>query len=130
MNKNKYWLARISIWFSFFVLFVIGYWIILPFKALELKNITALHERAENLPEKFDFIVSRAVTAFPDFVKMTRKLISEKHSNAIPNGIIYLKGGDFSEEIASFKKTIEITEIPTYFDEPFFETKKIIYLPL
>ncbi|HUM89516.1 MAG TPA: 16S rRNA (guanine(527)-N(7))-methyltransferase RsmG [Prolixibacteraceae bacterium] len=98
--------------------------------ALGLKNITALHERAENLPEKFDFIVSRAVTAFPDFVKMTRKLISEKHRNAIPNGIIYLKGGDFSEEIASFKKTIEITEIPTYFDEPFFETKKIIYLPL
>jgi 16S rRNA (guanine527-N7)-methyltransferase len=98
--------------------------------ALQLKNVTAIQERAENLLHKFDFVVSRAVTAFPEFVKLTRNLVSKININAIPNGIIYLKGGDFDPEIESFKKIIEITDITSYFDEPFFETKKIIYLPI
>jgi 16S rRNA (guanine527-N7)-methyltransferase len=98
--------------------------------ALGLKNVTAIQERAEKLPGKYDFVVSRAVTAFPEFVKLTRNLITKKHSNAIPNGIIYLKGGDFTSETEPFKKIVEITDISTYFNDPFFETKKIIYLPI
>jgi len=98
--------------------------------ALELKNVTAINDRAENLRAKYDFVASRAITAFPKFVNLTRNLISGRHINAIPNGIIYLKGGDFSSEIEPFKKTIEIFNIPDLFDEPFFETKKIIYLPI
>lgn len=98
--------------------------------ALELKNVTAINDRAENLRAKYDFVASRAITAFPRFVNLTRNLISGRHINAIPNGIIYLKGGDFSSEIEPFKKKIEIFNIPDLFDEPFFETKKIIYLPI
>jgi 16S rRNA (guanine527-N7)-methyltransferase len=98
--------------------------------ALKLKNITATVERAEKLPLKFDFVVSRAVTAFPQFVQLTRNLIAKTNLNAIPNGIIYLKGGEFDEEIEPFRKIIEITEIASFFDEPYFETKKIIYLPI
>jgi 16S rRNA (guanine527-N7)-methyltransferase len=99
-------------------------------KALELHNVIGLHERAEKLKERYDFIISRAVTAFPAFVNMTRHLISRQQRNALPNGIIYLKGGDFHEEIAPFGKSVEIFNIPDFFDEAFFETKKVIYLPL
>jgi 16S rRNA (guanine527-N7)-methyltransferase len=98
--------------------------------ALELKNVKAINDRAENLKEKYDFVASRAITAFPKFVLLTRNLIAKKQLNAIPNGIIYLKGGDFSSEIEQFKKTVEVFNIPDFFDEPFFETKKIIYLPI
>ncbi len=99
-------------------------------KALGLNNVKGLHQRAEKLPEKFDFITSRAVTAFPKFVALTRKLISRKQKNGHLNGIIYLKGGDFDEEIESYKKTMEIFPIPELFEESFFETKKVIYLPI
>ena len=98
--------------------------------SLELKNVTAINDRAENLKMKYDFVASRAITAFPKFVSLTRNLISKKQLNAIPNGIIYLKGGDFTSEIEEFRKTVEVFNIPDYFDEPFFETKKIIYLPI
>jgi 16S rRNA (guanine527-N7)-methyltransferase len=98
--------------------------------ALNLENVTAINDRAENLKNKYDFVVSRAITAFPAFVSFTRNLISKNQNNALPNGIIYLKGGDFSEEISPFKKSIEIVNISDFFDEPFFETKKIIYLPI
>jgi 16S rRNA (guanine527-N7)-methyltransferase len=98
--------------------------------ALDLKNVVAVNDRAENLKTKYDFVVSRAVTAFPNFVALTKNLVTKKQINAIPNGIIYLKGGDFSLEIEPFKNTIQIFNIPDFFDEPFFETKKIIYLPL
>ncbi|MBN2806958.1 MAG: 16S rRNA (guanine(527)-N(7))-methyltransferase RsmG [Prolixibacteraceae bacterium] len=99
-------------------------------KALELKNVTGLHERAEKLNDRYDFIISRAVTAFPAFVHLTRHLVSQHQRNALPNGIIYLKGGDFQEEIAPFGKSVEVINIPDFFDEAFFETKKVIYLPL
>jgi 16S rRNA (guanine527-N7)-methyltransferase len=98
--------------------------------ALDLKNVSAINDRAENLKTKFDFVASRAITAFPKFVSLTRNLISKNQHNAIPNGIIYLKGGDFSAEITPFKKSMEIFDISDFFEEPFFETKKIIFLPL
>lgn len=98
--------------------------------ALGLSNVDGIHQRVEKLKTKYDFIVSRAVTAFPKFVALSRNCISQKQQNAIANGIIYLKGGDFDEEIKPFKKHAEVTEITDFFGEPFFETKKIIYLPL
>jgi 16S rRNA (guanine527-N7)-methyltransferase len=98
--------------------------------ALELKNITAIHIRAEDLKEEFDFVISRAVTAFPAFVDLVKKNVSRKPKNALPNGIIYLKGGDFQEEVKDFKRIIEVTEISDFFTEPFFETKKVLYLPV
>ena len=98
--------------------------------ALGITNAKGINGRAENMTDRYDFIISRAVTAFPDFVDLTGKLISKKQRNAIPNGIIYLKGGDFADEIKRFQKVIEIYDIIRYFEEPYFETKKIIYLPL
>lgn len=97
-------------------------------KALDLKNVTALNARAESLKEHFDFVVSRAVTEFPAFEKWVRSLISTQKRNTFDNGIIYLKGGDFEEEIKPFKK-VQVFAIAEKFEEPFFETKKIIYLP-
>ena len=97
---------------------------------LELKNVTAIHARVEEVKKEFDFVVSRAVTAFPAFVGLVKKNILGKAQNALPNGIIYLKGGDFQEEIKDFKRIVEVSEITKFFDEPFFETKKVIYLPV
>src|SRR5690606_8052573 len=93
-------------------------------KSLELKNVTAIHERAENIPQKFDFIVSRAVTAMPDFVKWTKNKFKPKSINELPNGILYLKGGDLKDEMMNVKKFYRFYDIPAYFDEEFFETKK------
>jgi 16S rRNA (guanine527-N7)-methyltransferase len=99
-------------------------------KELELTNCTAIVARAETLNERFDFITSRAVTAFPAFAGLTSRLIRRDNFNELPNGILYLKGGDFEEEIQMFKKDIRVININTYFDEEFFSTKKIIYLPV
>ena len=97
---------------------------------LGLNNVTAIQTRVEEVKETFDFVVSRAVTSFPDFVAMVRKNISKTQKNSRPNGIIYLKGGDFQEEIKPFKQLAEVDEIKSFFEEPFFETKKIVYLPV
>ena len=97
---------------------------------LDLKNVTAIHTRVEDVKEEFDFVISRAVTAFPAFVALVKKNISRKPQNSIPNGIIYLKGGDFQEEVKDFKRVAEIIEIAKFFIEPYFETKKIVYLPV
>jgi 16S rRNA (guanine527-N7)-methyltransferase len=97
---------------------------------LGLVNVTAIQTRVEEVKETFDFVVSRAVTSFPDFVSMVRKNISKTQKNSRPNGIIYLKGGDFQEEIKPFKQLAEVDEIKSFFEEPFFETKKIVYLPV
>ena len=97
---------------------------------LELKNVCAEQKRVELIKEKFDFIVSRAVTAFPRFVSLVEKNISHNQKNSMLNGVIYLKGGDFNEEVKPFKNKIEVFEISDLFEEPFFETKKVIYLPL
>jgi len=97
---------------------------------LELKNVTAIHGRVEDITQEFDFVISRAVTSFPEFVEMVKKNVSRKALNALPNGIIYLKGGDIELEIKKFKHNIEVTEIANFFNEPFFETKKVVYLPV
>lgn len=98
--------------------------------SLQLKNVSTGQIRAEQLQTKFDFIVSRAVTGLPEFVKWVAKNISAQQKNALPNGILYLKGGDISKEIKPFKKQIFVQDLSEYFTEPFFETKKLVHLPL
>lgn len=99
-------------------------------RELGLENVTAIHSRAEDVKEEFDFVISRAVTAFPAFVGLVKKNVSRQPKNPLPNGIIYLKGGDFDEELKDYKRIIEVSEISRFFDEPFFETKKVVYLPV
>ncbi len=98
-------------------------------KALSLENVKAEQRRAGTFDDRFDFVVSRAVTKMPDFVKWVRKNISKKSNHTLPNGILYLKGGDLSEELALFPKAKEY-ELSDYFEETFFETKKVVHLPL
>lgn len=100
--------------------------------ALGLTNVRAVQSRSESVePRRFDFVVSRAVTAFPDFVSMTRHLVDTRHAdNPVRNGILYLKGGDFDNEIRPFGRAALVVDIRTYFAEEFFETKKLIHLAL
>jgi len=98
--------------------------------SLRLTNVKAEQIRAEELKEKYDFVVSRAVTRLPEFVQWIQKNISRKSKNSIPNGVIYLKGGDLTEEIKPFGKNIFVQNLSEYFDEEFFETKKVVHLPL
>lgn len=95
-----------------------------------LHNVTAINERAENIKGKFDFIVSRAVTQMSDFLHLCEGKMAASNKHEIKNGIIYLKGGDLKEELAAVNKKFFLTDIPTYFKEEFFETKKIVYIPL
>jgi len=97
--------------------------------ALQITNIRAEQERAEKIKHQYDFIVSRAVTAFPLFYNWVRTKIKKESKNDLKNGILYLKGGDLSEELKDFKREIKTFEISEFFTEPFFETKKVIYLP-
>lgn len=99
-------------------------------KALGLTNLVCKQERVEEEKEKFDFVVSRAVMPLPDLVKLVRKNISNKHRNAIPNGLIVLKGGDLQAEVAPYIKTAEIAPCSKWFKGDWFETKQLIYLPL
>ncbi len=96
---------------------------------MELTNIETVHARAENYNEKFDFITSRAVTQFPKFIHWVKNNISETNKNSMKNGVFYLKGGDFEEEIKKYKDKIQIYHINDFFKEEFFKTKKIIYMP-
>jgi 16S rRNA (guanine527-N7)-methyltransferase len=96
---------------------------------LGLKNVKAIRKRIEDEKDRYDFVVSRAVTAFPEFVKLTGKNIDPGRKNKIRNGIIYLKGGDLSSELGPFIKKSIILNITDFFSEPYFETKRIIYLP-
>ncbi|MDR1415008.1 MAG: 16S rRNA (guanine(527)-N(7))-methyltransferase RsmG [Odoribacteraceae bacterium] len=98
-------------------------------EALGLDNVRARQERVEDVNERFDFVVSRAVTAFPLFVSWTRKKIRANDFNALPNGILYLKGGDFREEIRNFRRELTIYPVSDYFDDPYFEAKSLLYLP-
>jgi 16S rRNA (guanine527-N7)-methyltransferase len=95
---------------------------------ITLKNVKARQVRAEEVHEKFDFIISRAVTAFPQFVSLVGSRVSTNQKNDIPNGILYLKGGDFEEELIPFNGKIRLYELSSFFDEEFFETKKVIHL--
>ena len=98
--------------------------------SLNLKNVEAAHLRVEEVKQKFDFVVSRAVTAFPAFVAMVRSNVSNKSNNDLGNGILYLKGGDFEQEISEFRPQINIYNLHNYFDEEYFETKSLIHLTL
>lgn len=98
--------------------------------ALNLTNVEAEHQRVEDLKQKFDFVVSRAVTAFPRFVEMVRTKVSPQSKNTLANGILYLKGGDFEDEISPFGKQVKVYDLQNYFQEEFFETKRLIHLTL
>ncbi len=98
--------------------------------ALGLKNLTAEQERAENLKGKYDFVVSRAVTEFPQFYMWVSNKIQKGGFNDLQNGILYLKGGDLVEELKSFNKKATLYNLSDYFEEEFFETKKVVYYPL
>ena len=94
--------------------------------AIGLTNVRTLHERAENIKETFDFVVSRAVTNMTDFKKWVKGKFNKKNNNILKNGILYLKGGDLSEELRGISHTKY--EIGDSFTEEFFETKKVIYI--
>ena len=98
-------------------------------EALELKNVKAEQMRAENVKGDFDFIVSRAVTNMPDFVSWIKDKIKKQQKHELKNGILYLKGGDLREELASFSNAKEYN-ISDFFEDDFFETKKVVHLPL
>ncbi|MFM1807550.1 MAG: ribosomal small subunit methyltransferase [Bacteroidota bacterium] len=99
-------------------------------EALALKNVRTIHDRIEQVPEKFDFIVSRAVAAMPTFVHWVGQSIKEVHRHPHANGIWYLKGGDLTEELAPFEKRVKVYALHERIPLPFFETKKLVYLPL
>ena len=98
--------------------------------ALGLTNVTTEWARAENVKEKFDFVVSRAVMPLADLVKLIRKNISRESHNAMPNGLICLKGGELQNEVMPMKSHTQETNLSDYFDEEFFKTKKIVYVSL
>lgn len=99
-------------------------------ESLQLKNVKAEQIRAEQVDNDFDFIVSRAVTDLTQFVGWVRGKISDIHYHKLRNGIIYLKGGDLTEEIAPFRKKVRLFDISDFFEEEYFETKKVIYMPM
>ena len=99
-------------------------------QALGLRNATARHQRSEELEGEFDFVLARAVTRLEKLIPLTMHLVSDNKQNAIPNGLITLKGGELSEEISEVKPSYYVEEKPIsdYFDEGYYETKKIIYV--
>lgn len=97
--------------------------------AIGLKNVKAEQIRAENVKGDFDFIVSRAVTNMPDFVSWVKTKIKKQNKHELKNGILYLKGGDLTEELKDFPKATEYN-ISDFFEDEFFETKKVVHLPL
>lgn len=98
-------------------------------EGLELKNVKAEQMRAENVKGDFDFIISRAVTNMPDFVSWIKDKIKKQNKHQLPNGILYLKGGDLTQELADFPKATQYN-IADFFENDFFETKKVVHLPL
>lgn len=98
-------------------------------EGLELKNVKAEQIRAENVKGDFDFIVSRAVTNMPDFVSWVKTKIKKNSKHELKNGILYLKGGDLTEELKDFPKATEYN-LADFFEDEFFETKKVVHLPL
>jgi 16S rRNA (guanine527-N7)-methyltransferase len=97
---------------------------------LGLKNVVAVRKRVEEETDKFDFVISRAVTRFPGFVTLTSKNIKCNGSNSLANGILCLKGGDLKDELSLFQNKAMVWKIKDFFDESFFETKVIVYLPV
>jgi 16S rRNA (guanine527-N7)-methyltransferase len=95
--------------------------------ALELKNVRGIHARAEDITEKFHFIVSRAVTAFPEFYNWVRQKFLKENINDLSNGILYLKGGDLQEEFGKYYDKAIFHPLTNFFEEEFFETKNVVY---
>lgn len=98
--------------------------------AIGLKNVTFRHARAQEEKQLFDFVVSRAVMPLSDLIEIIKKNISKKQINALPNGLICLKGGELQHETLPFKNKTVIYNISDFFGEEFFETKKVVYVPL
>ncbi len=98
-------------------------------ESLGLENIRTTHARAESIKGQYDFIISRAVTTMPDFVGWIKNRVAKKSVHPIKNGILYLKGGDLTEELKTYTKA-SLYDLSDYFEAPFFETKKIVHLPL
>lgn len=98
--------------------------------AIGLKNVSAYHLRAEDLKEKFHFVVSRAVTEFPVFYNWVRDKFLKEQFNDLPNGILYLKGGDLQEEFGKFYAKCHFYNISEFYTEAFFETKKVVYFKM
>jgi len=98
--------------------------------ALGLNNVRGEHIRAEEVRDKFEFVISRAVTEFPAFYRWMQNKFTKNQFNALPNGILYLKGGDLTEEFKNFQKRVVFYDLKEYFEEEFFETKKVVYLPM
>ena len=97
-------------------------------QSIGLTNVRTSHSRAEEIKEKYSFVVSRAVMQLPDLVKICRKNISKEQANALPNGIICLKGGDMTAETHLFRNCCEIVEVGSYFTEEYFKDKKVVYV--
>lgn len=98
--------------------------------ALGLKNVTAIHGRAEAVEGRFDFVVSRAVTRLAKFLPWVRTKFASRSINPWPNGILYLKGGDLAAELSEVKPATEQLPIPAWFPHPFFETKFVVYVKM
>jgi len=98
-------------------------------QALDLRNVEARHQRAQEFKRPIDFVVSRAVTKMETFVPWVKKNITKKSKHNLPNGILFLKGGDLKEELQNFPKS-KVFKLSEFFEEEFFETKKIVHLPL
>jgi 16S rRNA (guanine527-N7)-methyltransferase len=98
--------------------------------ALNLKNVTAHHKRAEDVKDKFDFVVSRAVTSMELFLPWCQNKFINAQKNPFPNGILYLKGGDLTEELKPIKRPYDLFDLSNYFDDAFFETKKVVYVKM
>jgi len=96
--------------------------------AVGLKNLQATHSRAEQIPGKFDFVVSRAVTQLKDFYPWVKDKFNKQSKNTLPNGILYLKGGDLKQEITESGLAVQQYFLKNYFKEEFFETKQVIYV--
>ena len=94
-----------------------------------LDNVECKHERVEDEKQEFDFIVSRAVMPLPDLVKISKKNIIREQQNALPNGFLCLKGGELQEELKPFKNKVVEYELSDFFEEDFYKTKKVVYLP-
>lgn len=94
-----------------------------------LQNCVFSHSRIEDIKEKYDFVVSRAVMPLPNLERLCRKNIKKEQKNALPNGIVCLKGGSLDEELKPFKNKVEVVNLSDFFEGEFFETKKVIYLP-
>ena len=98
-------------------------------EGLGITNVKTTNDRVENVPGQYDFIVSRAVAQMETFVRWVRGHIAKKSNHELKNGILYLKGGDLTEELKKYTTTT-IYDLPTFFEEDFFETKKVVHLPM